>query len=619
MTKSKSNSNSKSNSKYLLHYLSLAFLVLLAATLRFWELDLKPLWMDEVITAIFSLGKNYNDFPLNVVLPLEDWRNFFTLEPGVSCSQIANNLSNQSTHPPLFFCGMYQWLTWISPTEQDFVSKLRYLPAIFGVFTVMAMYAVNRIAFSAKAGLMAAALMAVSPFGVYLSQEARHYTLPMLLISLSLLGLIKIQQDIIEKKQIKFSICLGWTIVNIIGFYVHYFCILAFIAQIGTFIVLMYRQKQKILPRRKIWLALTLSVSVTCLSFLPWLPILTRHFTSADTSWLHSPIHVAPIYQTIAGWLVMLIVLPVENQSFPIAIICGVSMILFGGWVTGQIFRGLKQLFSTPSTNFPTVTLLSYSIFVILEFFAIAYILGKDITAIPRYNFIYFPSFCALISASFCPSLNKTQHLKLDTQRLDTQKLDTQKIKSQIRPTALKRYLVLLIGIISSVFVVNNFAFKKPFLPSEFAQTISQEPSIPLMVVMGYRDYQDVALGLSFALALDTHKQQMKSKITYVSSYPTLAAGDLITVDLRNGKYPTVDKFAFLQQNPGFETVWQKLAELPPPKESQVNLWVIAPGLRRRDYPQQTNLSSQIQCTIDPKQHYRIGVPYQLYRCKNFE
>ena len=90
-------------SKYFLHYLSLTALVLLAAILRFWHLDLKPLWMDEVITAIFSLGKNYNDLPLDVVLPLENWRNFFTFEPGVSCSQIAENLSLQSTHPPLFF------------------------------------------------------------------------------------------------------------------------------------------------------------------------------------------------------------------------------------------------------------------------------------------------------------------------------------------------------------------------------------------------------------------------------------------------------------------------------------------------------------------------------------
>nr|MDJ0776130.1 glycosyltransferase family 39 protein [Mastigocoleus sp. MO_167.B18] len=602
----------------------------------FWHLDLKPLWMDEVITAIFSLGKNYQDLPLDLALPLENWRNFLSLEIGRSCSQIAENLSNQSTHPPLFFCGMYQWLSWVSPTEQDLVRQLRYLPAIFGVLTVIPIYAVNRIAFSAQAGLMAAALMAVSPFGVYLSQEARHYTLPMLLISLSLLGLIKIQRDLIERNQIKFSVWLGWTIVNSIGFYVHYFCILAFIAQITTFIVLMYgkliyskkpqEQQVNILPQRKILLALVLSIGATCLSFLPWLPIITKHFTSADTSWLHAPVHIAPIYQTLAGWLVMLIVLPVEKQPLPIAIACGVLMLLFGVWVSLQVFRGLKQLLSAPNTYFSTVTLLSYSIFIILEFFAIAYILGKDITAIPRYNFIYFPSFCALISASLCATrnLNKNQNSIKNKKfnKLKFNKFQFNRLRSfvsKINFVALTRYLVLLIGVISSIFVVNNFAFKKPFLPSEFAQSIDQEISIPSMVVMGYRDNQDVALGLSFALALDAEKEQKKSKITYVSSDSSLTTGGLVKENLPTKKYSTADKFAFFSQKQGFQAVWQKLAELPPPKESQVNLWVIAPGLRRRDYPQQTNLSSQIPCTIDPKQHYRIGVPYQLYRCKNFE
>ncbi|KST66358.1 glycosyltransferase family 39 protein [Mastigocoleus testarum] len=643
-------------SKYFLHYLSLTFLVLLAAILRFWHLDLKPLWMDEVITAIFSLGKNYQDLPLDVALPLENWRNFLSLETGRSCSQIAENLSNQSTHPPLFFCGMYQWLSWVSPKEQDLVTQLRYLPAIFGVLTVIPIYAVNRIAFSTQAGLMAAALMAVSPFGVYLSQEARHYTLPMLLISISLLGLIKIQRDIIERNQIKFSVWLGWTIVNSIGFYVHYFCILAFIAQIATFIVLMYgkliypkkpqEQQGNILPQRKILLALVLSIGATSLSFLPWLPIITKHFTSADTSWLHAPVHIAPIYQTLAGWLVMLIVLPVENQPLPIAIACGVLMLLFGVWVSLQVFRGLKQLLSAPKTYFSAVTLLSYSIFIILEFFAIAYILGKDITAIPRYNFIYFPSFCALISASLCATrnLNKNQNTSKNKKfnKFKFNKFQFNKLRSfvnKINSVALTRYLVLLIGVISSLFVINNFAFKKPFLPSEFAQSIDREVSIPSIVVMGYRDNQDVALGLSFALALDAEKEQKKSKITYVSSDSTLTTRDFITKDLTAGglvkgnlqvdrlgkenlptkKYSTADKFAFFSQKQGFQAVWQKLAELPPPKESQVNLWVIAPGLRRRDYPQQTNLSSQIPCTIDPKQHYRIGVPYQLYRCENFE
>jgi uncharacterized membrane protein len=64
------------------------------------------------------------------------------------------------------------------------------------VAAIMAIYGVNSIAFYPASRIIAALFMALSPFAVYLSQEARYYTLPMLLIILSLFLLIKIQQDI---------------------------------------------------------------------------------------------------------------------------------------------------------------------------------------------------------------------------------------------------------------------------------------------------------------------------------------------------------------------------------------------------------------------------------------
>jgi uncharacterized membrane protein len=144
------------------------------------------------------------------------------------------------------------------------VWSLRSLPALFGVCAIAAVYYLNRIAFSPAAGLMGAAMIAVSPFAVYLSQEARHYTLPMLLIILALLGLIQIQQDF-QRQQLRFSVWLGWVIINIIGFYVHYFFILAFIAQGVTLFGLMY-SRHHILPRKS-WLVAILAIISVIASF----------------------------------------------------------------------------------------------------------------------------------------------------------------------------------------------------------------------------------------------------------------------------------------------------------------------------------------------------------------
>lgn len=568
------------NRKLYLHYLALAGAIALGAILRFWNLDLKPLWMDEVITAIFSLGKTYNDLPLDVVLPLERVPEIFTIQPGVSCSQIAKNLATQSTHPPLFFCGMYTWLNWLSPLGNEWVVKLRSPAAFFGVAAIVAIYYVNRIAFSRSAGIIAAAFMAVSPLAVYLSQEARHYTLPMLLITLSLLGLVQVVKDIENRQKVRLWILLGWAIINSIGIYVHYFCILAFIAQIGTLLVLVCSRRANTINKRQIWLALILCASIVAISFLPWLPVVANNYNRSETGWLAPPKNISPLYQTLISWLLMVISLPVENQSLPIAVICGLLMLLFGVWVGWQAFKRLKQLWCAKSTHLATLTLLSFWICVLLEFFTIAYFLGKDITPIPRYHFVYYPSFCALLGASFAQENKKDKR------------------KSCLFNLHFSSFILFLIGIISCVFIVSNLVFQKPFEPEQVAQNMNQNPSLSLMIVVGYRDYQDVALGLSFALALEPLRELGKDKL--ISSSPSL---------------PPSSDIAFFKQSPDFAPVLQKLSQLPTPSATQLNLWVVGPGRKRKDYPQQITLSQQMTCTIDSLQHYRVGVPYQLYRC----
>ncbi|NEU77027.1 hypothetical protein PI95_032150 [Hassallia byssoidea VB512170] len=547
-----------------IHYLILIGAIALGAILRFWHLDLKPLWMDEVITAIFSLGKSYNDLPLGVVFPLERVQEIFTFQPKVSCAEIAENIARQSTHPPLFFCSMHAWLGWLSPLGQEWVEKLRELPALFGVGAIAAIYAVN-LAFSKTSALTAAAVMAVSPFAVYLSQEARHYTLPMLLITLGLLGLMQIQQDIFQKQKVRFWVWFRWAIINIIALYVHYFCVLAFLAQIATLILLIYYPlyDKSIKLKRQIWFALILSLSAVAISFIPWFMVTLSHFHRSETDWLNSPAHIAPFYQTLINWVLMVISLPVENQPLPIAIISGLLMLMFAIWVGRQIFLGLRLLWGTPKTHLATLTLLSFSGWVLLEFFAIVYLLNKDITIVPRYNFVYYPSFCALIAAS----LDRIQNSKF-------------KIQKQI-------FIFLLVGVLSSSFVVSNLVFEKPFKPEQVARHINQNAAVPLMVVMAYRDYQDVALGLSFALEVEKVRKIIKSE--------------------------KLDKFAFFKNSQEL-SVWQQLSQLPAPAISKMNLWVIAPGIKRRDYPPQI-VMSRFNCTIDSTQHYRIGVPYQLYRC----
>lgn len=561
------------------HYLGLGFAIALGTLLRFWNLNLKPLWLDEVISALFALGRNYKDVPLDVLLPIAAFKQIFTFNLGVSCPQIAHNLATYSTHPPLFFCLMHSWVgADLIRQPGELSTVLRSLPALFGVSAIAAIYVLNRIAFSKPAGLIAALFMAVSPFGVYLSQEARHYTLPVLLITLALLALVQIQQDI-KKQQLRPFIWLAWVIINSIGFYTHYFFILTFLAQIITLFGLFYKTKATVDPtytnNQKLTtyplhplqiLLLTVSCLLPFIFFIPWLSILLGDVGSPDTNWIPQPHNIAPFYQTLAAWLLMAIALPVENQPLWIAIPAGVLMLLFGIWLGWYLYKGLKQVWQTKNTHWATWTLLSFTLCVLFQFFGIVYILGKDITVAPRYSFVYYPAICAIVGASL------------------SQKL---KIKKAILNLRNRFLIVSLVGFISCIFVVYSLAFQKPYNPQQVAKNMNLEPGVPLAAVMGYNDYQDVALGLSFALALDKLRTPTIKSQTY---------------------------WAFYKRSQGYESVWQSISKIRPPA-SKLNLWVISPGLKRRDYPPQLSLSSQTTCTIDPNEHHRIGIPYQLYRC----
>ncbi|WP_044291319.1 glycosyltransferase family 39 protein [Rivularia sp. PCC 7116] len=595
------------NRKLNLHYLGLTFSISLAIFLRFWNLELKPLWMDEVITAIFSLGKNYSFIPLDVVFPLESLQNIFSYQSGVSCSTIAQNIARESTHPPLFFCGMYKVLGWMTPLTENFVNKLRSPAVWFGVALVAAIYFLNRLAFSRKAGLMGAAFVAVSPFAVYLSQEARHYTLPMLTISLCLLALIQIQQDIFQRQQIRVWLWLTWIIINIISIYIHYFSIFNFLAQIATLLLLICLfflprntespEKSQLLKGfysnkiflRKLFTALILSSTAVLIGLIPWFGVMQNHLNRSETSWLPTPEHIEPLYQTLMSWVVMIIMLPVEGQPLAIAIISGLLMLLFAGWLGWKVFKGIKLLLQEPKTYLATLTLLIFTTLVLLEIFAISYILGKDITVAPRYNFIYYPSFSALIAASLVTNNN---FLSQDFSKQHTPSADIFKVTGKNR----QLIIVLLVGFIGCIVVVNNLGFQKPYLPQQVAQNIYQEPTVPVMAVMAYRNYQDVALGLSFALALETEVKNFNIN--------------------KNPENSTLSNFAFFNQTSGFQAVFEKLAELPNQNIAQLNLWIIAPGRLKRDYPKQITAYQSLSCNVDKNQHYRIGIPYQLYRCQ---
>lgn len=531
--------------------LRLIIIVCLGTVFRLTNLGGKTLWLDEIITALFTSGQGYEVIPRETLFPIQTVPSFFTYQPQ-TCSQLSTFLAEQSTHPPLFFCLLHHWLGGVERLtflDVSIAFQLRSLSVVLGVIAIGALYYFNRFAFSPKAGITAAMIMAVSPFAVYLAQEARQYTLLLVLIIIALLALV----ELIRSRNPSFWVWLLWGSANSLGCYTHYFFVLSFIAQIFILSFFLFQQSPK-----RLFLLGSVIIGVA-LSYLPWLPIVIHHFSSAKTDWLPDADLFSPIYQSLLGWLVMVVTFPVESQPLYIQIISGVLMLGFGAWLLYEVGIGYRELLQNDQTRTVTLALSFYLGLLFLQFLIIIYVLDKNIAIAPRYNYVYYPAICALLAASL--AIRKPTVFRVN----------------------LPIMMTVLVGTISSVFVVSNLFFIKPYLPEVTAQRFNQSPE-PLLIVMAYKDNMDIALGLSYGLALN---QVRDSSL--------------------------ISQFIFLNRNQGYQQIWDQIQEL---QLDVSQVWLIGTGLKQVAFPDTLGLNrKEASCLRDRANYYRIGIPYQRYQC----
>lgn len=576
----------------LVHYLLLGSVLLLGLGLRFWQLDSKPLWLDEIITAVFALGRDYREVPIGEFVELGAIAQFFGYAPS-TCAAIAERLARDSSHPPLFFCLLHQWLGSQAVNAETLAGAMRSLSVIAGTGAIAAIYLLNRLAFSPAAGLLGASFMAVSPFAVYLSQEARHYTLPMLLITLAMAISVWVLQDLLTGKA-RLWVWLLWVGVNALGIYSHYFFLLALVAQIvGLLGVWLWRQ-QVLYLHMGAWLGG--AIALIALSYIPWFPTLLAHFSRPETEWLALTPGwgmLAPLYQGLGGWVTLLLLLPVEGQPAWVALTLGILMLTLFAWILFQALRGWQNYCDRAPNAAPCTLIVTITAIILLEFIGIIYGLGKDLTLAPRYNFVYYPGLCALLSVSV---------LWIPTQRTRFSRHPRQWRRS---PDIARKTpaLVIALGLLSSAFVVNGLGFQKSFDPNILASRILDQPLgsdastlasadiSPTAVIFHYPTPQELAFGLSVAYRLHT-------------ALPTNPAPPLT--------------LAFLPQTDPQSPNWENLPQLPNNIPAPLTLWNTA-APQSRPFPNSvtlTTLTTPITCTLSANARYTLfGVPYQGYQC----
>jgi len=172
-----------------------AGLTALAAVLRFATLGIQAYHHDEIVTASRVLRGS-----------------FFHAMDAVGFSESA---------PPLYYALAWVWTQATGTGEFG----LRSLSAVAGVATVPVAYLVGVELRGRRAGLMAAALVAVNPMLLWYSQEARSYALLVLLCTISLLYCVRSQRS---GRRRDFTL---WGLASGLALATHYFAFFAIAAE----------------------------------------------------------------------------------------------------------------------------------------------------------------------------------------------------------------------------------------------------------------------------------------------------------------------------------------------------------------------------------------------------
>ena len=171
----------------------LATIVLLGGGLRFATLGLQSYRYDEAVTAIRVLHSSLFD----------------------TLSAVPNSESS----PPLYYAVAWLWSRLFGIGEVG----LRSLSALAGTASIIVIYLAASTLTTRRVGLIAAAIVAVNPFLIWFSQDARAYSLVFLLTCLSFLFFARALRA--PEEGPSRGVLVGWALFSALALATHYFAI----------------------------------------------------------------------------------------------------------------------------------------------------------------------------------------------------------------------------------------------------------------------------------------------------------------------------------------------------------------------------------------------------------
>jgi len=208
--------------------------------LRVYKLGKESLWFDEVFSVWIS--------QMNLSAIME--------------------ITGADVHPPLYYFILHYWIVFFGTSEV----VVRSLSVLFGVLAIPVIYVLGRQLFNKQVGLLAALLLALSGFNIQYSQEARMYSLMVLLALLSMFFFIRFLHGNTV------AISIGYILCTTLLLYTHLYGAFVVIAQNIYLVTLLLLSRERVFQLRQ-WLIL--QVLLVAL-FAPWIRFLTGQVSSVE-------------------------------------------------------------------------------------------------------------------------------------------------------------------------------------------------------------------------------------------------------------------------------------------------------------------------------------------------
>ncbi len=266
--------------------------IILGIVLRLVQLPNRELFFDEAVTQIRVAGHTANEMWQTLYDGRQrtalELHGYATVGPTATPATLISSLVREDAqHPPLFYLCEFALV-------RTFGSGLfvwRILPAVFGLLAIGAAFSLARDLFgSARSGLVAAAVFAVSPIERIYSDQAREYSLLALLTLVSTIALLRSARSMKPQWWLLYCICL------LAALYTSPFTGYVLCAHGAFMVATHWNQGRRALG------AFALSAGVAIVSYSPWLfEIVTHRKEIAETNAWSSA--AWPLTRLGAKWL----------------------------------------------------------------------------------------------------------------------------------------------------------------------------------------------------------------------------------------------------------------------------------------------------------------------------